>query len=508
MVSTVNNKRIAKNTILLYIRTIFAMLISFYTSRVILRILGIDDYGIYQVVGGIVATFSILSGALSVAISRYITFEIGRNNHERLRQVFSTSVIIQIILACSILILSEFPALWFVEHKMSLPYDKITATKWVFQFSLISFCINLISIPYNACIIAHERMKAFAYISIIEILMKLAVCYITLISPFGKLISYSALMMGVAVTIRIIYSIYCSRHFAECKGKVSFDRSLFKEMIQFSGWSFFSNSASIVNMQGVTMLMNVFFGLAFNTARGLATQVETAVLQFVNNFTTAVNPQITKSYASREFQDMYKLVCRGAKFSCFAMFLMAIPLIFEMTPVLKLWLGTVPDHTVIFAQLSLIMGLLDCMGNSGYTACIATGKLKKYALVITPIGYMEFAGTWILYKSGCPAVSTYYLFIFVKLSVNIARMFLLKRMVGLPIKMYVKRVFVPVFAVGLLSSIPPFIVTSCVNESFIRIILTVATAIIAVCLSIFYIGLSSVEKNLIKDKILSKIHLL
>lgn len=481
------------------------MLVTFYTSRVILRILGVNDFGIYQVVGGIVAMFSIISGALTVSISRYITFEIGTGNKERLHAVFSTSVIIQIILAVIILLVSEYPAIWFVEHKMTIPPNMVTTTIWVFQFSLIAFCVNLISIPYTACIIAHERMKAYAYISIIEVLMKLGVCYAILLSPFGLLVSYAALMTFTAIVIRIIYSIYCKRNFKECCGKAVFEKSLFKELMVFSGWSFFSNSASIVNQQGVTMLMNVYFGLTVNTARGLAMQVENGVLQFVNNFTTAINPQITKSYASGELSEMYKLVCRGAKFSTYAMFLMAVPLIFEMRQILKFWLGDVPQYTVIFAQLSLIMGLLDCIGSSGYTACIATGRLKKYALVITSIGYTEFIGTWLLYKFGAPVVSTYYLFIAVKAAVNIARMVLLKSMIGLPIRMYINQVFKPVILVALLSLIIPWVVYNSMDTSFLRICITVVSAIVSVCLAAYCVGMTRVEQNMVKSKLIAKI---
>lgn len=505
MTATVNNSRIAKNTVLLYIRTFFVMIVSFYTSRVILRILGVDDFGIYQVVGGIVAMFSIISGALTVSISRYITFEIGTGNQVKLRAIFSTSVFIQIVSALGILILSEYPAIWFVGHKMTLPLHMVSTTIWVLQFSLLSFCVNLVSIPYTACIIAHERMTAFAYISIIEVLMKLGVCYAIILSPFGLLVTYAALMALTAIIIRIIYSVYCKRNFPECSGKPIFEKELFKELMSFSGWTFFSNSASIVNQQGITMLMNVYFGLTVNAARGLAMQVETGVLQFVNNFTTAINPQITKSYASGELKEMYQLVCRGAKFSSYAMYIMAIPLVFEMRPLLRFWLSEVPEYTVIFAQLSLAMGLLDCLGSSGYTACIATGKLRKYALVITSIGYTEFFGTWLLYKFGSPVVSTYYLFIMVKASINIARMFLLKSMVGLPIKMYLNQVFKPVILVALLSLILPSIITCCIDESFLRISLTVITSILSVSIASYYVGMTRLEQNMVKSKILVKI---
>lgn len=505
MASVVNNTRIAKNTFFLYIRTFFVMIITFYTSRVILKILGVDDYGIYQVVGGIVSVFSIISGALQVSISRFITFEIGTGNNEKLHKIFSTSVIIQIIIAIIIFIISEYPAIWFVENKMTLPPDKIEVTKWVFQFSLITFCVNLISTPYNACIIAHEKMKAYAYISIIDVVLRLAVCYAILLSPFTLLISYAALMTVVAVIIRILYSIYCSKHFEECKGKLLFDKHLFREMIGFSGWTFFSNSAYILNLQGITMLMNVYFGLTVNAARGLAMQVETGVLQFINNFTTAINPQITKSYASGELSEMYVLVCRGAKFSCFAMLFMAIPLILEMRQVLSFWLGDVPKYTTIFAQLSLIMGFFDCMGNSSYTACIATGNVKKYSIVVTSIGYMEFIGSWILFKFGAPAISTYLLFVIIKLFLNIARMFLMKSLIGLPIKMYLKQVFIPIFLVSIISFLPPYLIYSIENPSILRIITVTIVGVLSTTITIYNLGLTPLERNIIKNKLLSKI---
>lgn len=503
--SHIDNKRIAKNTVFLYFRTLFVLIVSLYTSRVILEILGVDDYGIYQVVGGMVAIFSILSGALATAISRYLTYELGTGNLERLRRIFSTSIIIQIVLALIVLVAAEILSVWFIEHKMTVPENQLTATKWVLQFTLITFCVTLISVPYNAVIIAHERMKAFAYISILEVSLKLGICYLLLISPVSRLVAYAFLLMVVSVIIRFIYSLYCHRHFEECSGRLSFDGMLFKEMLSFSGWSFFNNSAYILNNQGVTMLVNVFFGLSVNAARGLATQVENAVLQFVNNFTIAVNPQITKSYAAGEMEGMYTLICRGAKFSYFAMLILALPLFLEMRRVLGIWLGDVPEYTVIFAQLSLIMGMCDCIGITGYTACMATGRLRTYALVITPIGCLEFVLTWIMFAYGAPVVSTYYLFIGVKTLVLIARMFLLKKMVGLSIKMYINQVFIPIIITTFLASILPVFIYVLLSPSILRFILVISVAMLSVSVTIYWVGISKVERSVIKERIIKKL---
>lgn len=503
--AVVNNQRIAKNTIILYIRTIFVMIISLYTSRIILKALGVDDYGIYQVVGGLVSIFSLISSSLSTAISRYITYEIGSGNRDRLVTIFNTSVKIQYILALIVLIVGEIISIWFIENEMKIPADKISAARWVLQFSILTFCANIITIPYNACIIAHERMSAFAYLSILEVVLKLAVALILLSVAFDRLIFFAASMATISIILRIIYYRYCKSNFEECRGHGKFDISLFKEMLGFSSWNFLSSSPFILNTQGVTMLINVYFGLAFNTARGLASQVEGAVMQFVGNFTMAVNPQITKSYASRQMDDMYLLVCRGAKFSSYAMFIMMIPLILEMRPILDLWLGNYPSYTVDFARLALIMGFLDCMGSSGYTACMATGKLKKYALIIAPIGISEFVLTWIAFKCGAPAISTYIIYVFVKLATNIARMILMKEMIGLPIPMYLRKVYAPISCVLFLSFTSSWLIYYYSDNTILGISFTILLSVLLTIFISYFVGMSKREKQFIDNKIKDKL---
>lgn len=500
-----NNKRIAKNTLLLYIRTLFVMLISLYTSRVILEALGVDDYGIYQVVGGMVAMFSIISSSLSTAISRFITFEIGSGNKERLNSIFSTSVTIQITIAIIVAILTEIVGIWFMETEMQIPPERLDAARWVLHCSVITFCINLLSVPYNACIIAHEHMSAFAYISIFESIMKLVICYAVMISPIDNLVFYAILMLLLALIIRIIYAVYCHKRFEESHTKIGFDKGIFKEMIGFSSWSFFNNSAFILNNQGVNMLMNVYFGVAVNAARGIATQVEHAVLQFVNSFTTALNPQITKSYASGDLQGMHKLVCRGAKFSYFSMLFLALPIIIETEQILSVWLVEVPAHTVAFVQLSLVMGMCDSIGNSGYTACMATGKLKRYSLVITSIGILEFPLVWIFFAMGAIPEMAYYLYIAIKVTVLIARMFLLKSMVGLKINIYMKNVFMPIIFTTIIAIILPIITYRIIEPGFIRFIVVCFVSVVSVFFATIYIGITSAERKAIVNGFIKKI---
>ena len=504
--SSVNNNRIAKNTVLLYVRTFFVMIISLYTSRVILQVLGVEDYGIYQVVGGMVAMFAVISQAISSAISRFITYEIGSKNHDRLRAVFSTSQVVQMVITGVVLLLGEVVGLWFLHTQMQIPEGRMTAANWVLQFSLLSFCVSLLSVPYNACIIAHEHMKTFAYVSIFESLSKLGICFLLLVSPFDRLAYYALLLMLLSVGIRIVYTVYCHRHFSESRSPIIFHKEIFKEMFGFAGWSFFTNTNYLLNTQGVNMLINVFFGVTFNAARGVANQVEGAVMQFVNSFTTAINPQITKSYASGATLEMFQLVYRGSKFSFFLMYLMALPLICEADSVLNIWLTVIPEKTVIFVQLSLILGMFDCIGNTGVTACMATGKIRTYSLVIGFLGLLEFPLVWIAFAAGAEIEMAYYLYIVVKAIVIVARMFLLKSMVGMPIRDYLFFAIFPSLMVAVLSAIPSVLVIVLMPQSYIRLIVSVFVGIFSVGTIALYIGMSSRERKLILSKALEMVN--
>lgn len=502
----VDNKRIAKNTMLLYFRTMFIMVITLYTSRVILNALGVEDYGIYNVVGGVIAMFSVISGALSSSISRFITFEIGRKNLVRLKTVFSTSINIQIGIALLIILLGEVLGVWFLNYKMEIPEGRLIAANWVLQCSLITFCINLISVPYNACIIAHERMSAFAYISILEATLKLAICYLVLVSSFDKLIVYSILMVLVSLILRLAYGIYCSRNFDECHYHLVYDKSMLKEMTRFAGWSFFTNMAWIFNTQGVNLLINIFFGVTLNAARGVATQVEGAVLQFVCNFTTAVNPQITKAYAVNEKEQMFVLICRGAKFSFLLLLLITLPILMETEYILRLWLKIVPEHTVMFVQLAIIGTMMNIIGNTGYTACMATGRIKRYSIYITLIGMLVFPFTWVAFSLGMPAEVTYVIYILVYLGVDIVRLYIMKGLLGFPSMMFVRLVALPICLTAIASIPIPILIIHSLESSFLRLCITCMVSFVSVGLFSCLLGLTAHERKMTIGKIVARIN--
>lgn len=501
-----NNKRIAKNTLLLYFRTLLLMAITLYTSRVVLTTLGVDDYGIYNVVGGFVAMFAVISGALSTSISRFITFELGHGDKGKLNKIFSTSVNIQLLLGILILILGETIGIWFLNTKMNIPIGRMEATNWVFQCSLISFIINLVSIPYNAAIIAHEKMKAFAYVSILEAVLKLAIVFLLLLSNSDKLILYAILQVIVALSIRFVYGIYCNRNFAECRYSFVYDKSLLKEMTGFAGWNFLTNGAYILNTQGVNILINLYFGVAINAARGIAIQVDTAIMQFVNNFTTAINPQIIKSYAAGDKEAMFKLVCRGAKFSYFMLMLFSIPFLCEADTILSLWLKEVPDYTATFLRLTVIASMVNILGNAQYTACQATGKIKNYTIIITSIGCMVFPITWLLYKGGLSVESTYYVFIIIYLILDILRLFFMQSLLQFPIKMFLNDVFKNIICVTSVAVVLPLIEIYLLPPTWWRLFITLIVSSISVGVSVYLIGLNSSERNLITKFVKAKIN--
>ena len=498
--NSANNKRIAKNTLLLYARTIIIMLVSLYTSRVILNVLGVEDYGIYNVVGGVVAMFSMVSGSLSASISRFITFELGRGNKERLNQVFSMSINIQIAITLIVLLVGGALGGWLLNEKMNIPIERMAAANWVLYCSLIVFCINLISIPYNACIIAHEHMNAFAYVSILDAFLKLAVCYMIAISPFDKLASYAVMLAIAALIIRAVYSIYCKRHFVECRYRWNRNTQLLKQMFGFSGWSFLTNTCAIFNTQGVNILINMFFGVTLNAARGIANQVNAAIMQFVNNFTMALNPQITKNYAVGNTNEMFKLICRGAKFSYFLLMLFAMPMMFEAEQILTIWLKIVPDHAVVFLRLTIIGSMITMLGNTGYTACMATGNIRRYVIIISGVGCLAFPLTWVAFKLGFPAESAYFAYILVYIGVTFSRLYVMKGLLQFPPMMFVKDVVWKIVAVTSVAIVIPLLVYKQMDQTFLRLIIIVLVCTLSTCMCVYAIGLTRNERIKIKDK--------
>ena len=500
--SSDNNTRIAKNTLLLYVRMLFTMAVSLFTSRVILNTLGVEDYGINNVVGGIVTMFSVLSGSLSASISRFITFELGKGNLQRLKTIFSTGVNIQLGMSILVVVVAEAVGIWFLNTKMNIPAERMNAANWVFQCAILTFVLNLLSVPYNAAIIAHEKMSAFAYISVVEVSLKLIIVYMLMISPFDRLETYAVLLLLVGAVIRFIYGYYCKRHFEECTYHFVIDKPVLKEMTGFAGWNFLGNGAYMLNTQGVNILMNLYFGVAANAARGVATQVDATLKQFVNNFTTAVNPQITKSYAQGDLDYMHKLVCRSAKFSAFLMMFFAVPIILETNTILTIWLKMVPDYAVIFLQWIIISSFVDTvLANSLVTSMFATGNIKRYQVIVTTVGCLVFPFSWIAFKLGYPPEISYILYFVIYTILLGVRLYLLKDMVKLPVMMYVRDVLYRVLPVIGISFISPMIIRFSMQEGWKRLVLLSVVSTIVTAIVEFQIGLTKNERKFIIDRI-------
>lgn len=496
-----NNKRIAKNTLLLYFRMLFMMVVSLYTSRVILNALGVEDFGIYNVVGGVVAMFTVISGSLSAAISRFITYELGKGDQSKLNKIFSASVTIQLLLSLIIVVLIESVGVWFLNAKMTIPADRVTAANWVLQFSIITFVINLISVPYNAAIIAHERMSAFAYISILEAIGKLAIAFFIMWSPIDKLIYYAILMCTVAVIVRLTYGHYCKKHFTECTYHFHWDKDILKQMFGFAGWNFIGASSVVFRDQGGNIILNIFFGPTVNAARGIANQVNTAITGFVQNFMTALNPQITKSYASGDGEYMMTLIFQGARLSFYMLLLLSLPVLINTHYILVIWLKIVPEHAVSFVRLILIFAMCESISNPLITAMLATGKIRNYQIVVGGLQLLNLPLSYICLKTGFVPESILVVAIIISLACLFARLYMLRGMIGLSSILYMKNVFLNVLVVALLSAIIPYMLFCYMKETFFSFIIITLIAVLCTLVVEFYIGCNQKERFFVLNKV-------
>lgn len=497
-----NNKRIAKNTILLYGRMLLMMVISLYTSRVILNALGVEDYGIYNVVGGVVSMFTILSGSLSAAISRFITFELGTGNIEKLKKVFCTAINVQIILIALITLLLETIGLWFLNCKMVIPAERLVAANWVFQFSVITFAVNLWSVPYNASIIAHERMSAFAYISIFDAVARLAIAFAVIKNPVDRLVFYGLLILIVGVVQRFLYTWYCKKHFEECHYKLMYDKQTTKEMFGLAGWNFIGASSSVLRDQGGNMIINLFCGPAVNAARGVAMSVNTAVTGFVSNFMTAINPQITKSYASGDYDYMFKLIFQGARLSFYILLILALPIIFTAQYLLELWLGIVPEHAANFAILVLIFTMSESLANPLVTVMLATGRIRNYQLIVGGCQLLNLPLSYMSLRMGYPPESVFLIAIGISVLCEMTRLIMLRGMIKLSVRAFLKNVYFDVIVVASIASIPPYITLTYLQlDNLSSFIILCIVSIISAIVSIYTIGCNKRDRELIHNAI-------
>lgn len=477
------------------------MIISLYTSRIVLKVLGVEDYGIYNAVGGVVMMFTVISGSLSSSISRFITFELGKNNLVKLSRIFCTSLQIQGGISLLILLLGEIIAVWFLNYHMNIPENRLSAANWILQFSLFSFVVSLFQVPFISSIIAHEKMEAFAYISVFDVSMKLITAYILSFVYFDKLLMYAFLLFTTTGIMLLVCILYCKLKFEETHFKWSIDKELLKDMSSFAGWGFFSNSCYVINSQGINILINIFFGVTINASRGIAVQVENAIMKFVNDFTTALNPQITKSYAMGDLLAMYSLICRGSKFAYFLLLIVAIPIFFEASFILNLWLGTIPDYTESFFRLSIIGTAIALLGNTGYIGCMATGNIKLYTIIISSIGFLVFPLTWVTFSLGWSPSWAYISTIVINLCLLLTRLQLMKKIFQFPITMYLNNVVYRILPVTLISILITYCLFISIEPGFGRFLILTIVSITCSTVFIYLGGLDKGEKLFFRNKI-------
>ena len=377
-----NNKRIAKNTVYLYFRMLITMIVSLYTSRVVLKVLGVSDYGLYNVIGGVVASFSMLGSALTVGTQRFLTYAMGERNEDKLKRTFSIAFGLHVYLVLIILVLAETIGLWFVCNKMNIPDGRMAAAVCVYQFSVITFVINLLQVPFQSCLISHERMNIYAYMSIYDVVMKLLVVFIISNILVDKLILYGALILFVQTSSVFIYNIYCRKHFTECTFRIQLDKRLTREMLSYTGWNLFGGSLSFVTGQGINILFNIFCGTVVNAAQGITQSINSIICQFVSNFQTAVNPQIVKQFAAKEYASLYRLVMNNSRLAEYLYLIIAIPVFIEVEFILKIWLGEVPEYTITFVRIILLQSALTPIDFPIGMLNHASGKLKWPSIII------------------------------------------------------------------------------------------------------------------------------
>ena len=398
------NKRILKNTLFLYLRMFFSLSITLYTSRVVLKVLGVDDFGIYNVVGGVVTLFSFLNTSMSGATARFISFELGRKKYEKLSRTFSAAVLVHGVIALILILLGETIGLWFLNTQLVIPPERFIAANFVYQFSLLSAAVTVLKVPYNASIIAYEKMDVYAYIEITHIAMKLVIVLLLLVIPFDKLISYSFLFLNVNIIIYLVYFVYCRNKLTQsCRFSFVYDKTIFKPMLSFSGWDLYGNASTLARTQGVNMLLNIFFGTVLNAASGIATQVQGAVISFASNVVSAFRPQIVKSYAQQDYNRMVSLIYNASLYTSMLLLLFTIPLLVETEFILTLWLGEWPEYAAILCRYVLLFNLFSNLSFIVVTGLHATGKIKRPSLINGTFYLSVIPITYIGYRLGMPA---------------------------------------------------------------------------------------------------------
>jgi|LSQX01.1.fsa_nt_gb O-antigen/teichoic acid export membrane protein len=489
---------------------ILVMGVSLFTSRIVLQELGISDFGVYTVVGGFISLFAFLNIAMSAATQRYLTFDIGKKDFKALKKTFSATLTIHIGIAVLILLLAETVGLWYVNNKMVIPTERLVAANIVYQFSIAASLLSIIQVPYNSLIIAHEKMSVYAYVSILEVSLKLLIVFLLVFLGSDKLITYAILTFVVSFIIRIIYQMYCRKNFPESKYSFQWDWVYYKELIAYSGWNLFGNLAVVAKVQGSNLLLNLFFGTAVNAAYGIMATVNSAVNNLVSNFQVATNPQIIKSFASGENRTVEKLMNQATKFTYYLSLLLIAPLILNIDFILKLWLVNPPPHSAHFILIILICSLVDVLSKSIMTGITATGRIKTYHIVIGFFNSLIIPIAYILYKfeySTNPNLIMYIWLFFSVISFGF-RLLFVKRLMDYDIKLFLAKVLIPVFRITIIALLIGIGIKHLFQQINFSIFIIETFALCTLLgIIIFQFGMESNEKKLVlraKDKIISK----
>lgn len=503
-----NNKRIAKNTVFLYVRMLLGLVISLFTARLILQALGVEDYGLNNVVGGVISLFAIVTGVLNSATSRFLTVELGKGNLIQMRNVYSNTMSLYSILALIIVVLEETVGLYLVNYTLSIPPERLFACNVLYQTIVLSSMFTLFLIPAGSLIIAFEKMNVYAYIGIGEIIAKCLVVYLVMISPLDKLISLACLNMLVIIALSVVKLVYCKKTFSNVfTYKLGWDKPLLRSMLGFSFWNLIGSAAYILRIQGVNILINVYFGAVVNAANAIAYQINSAVNGFVTNFSTAVNPQITKTCAAGQYEQMKSLIFRSGKFTYYLLMILCFPILFETEFVLHLWLGNnIPEFTVIMTRIVLVISMVETFTYSIGCAVNATGKVKYYQIVICSIMLLIFPITWIMFKMGMPPYYGLLVYLFTSITALLARFYFLEKILNISSWEYTKKVYSHTVLVSLVSIIFPFLVCNVMDDGWVRFMIVCLTIELANVAVIWTLGLDKDEKSFMLSVIKKVLH--
>lgn len=493
-----NSQRVAKNTLYLFLRMILVMGVSLFTSRVVLKTLGFEDFGIYNVVGSVVVFFSFLQAALRNATYRYLAFELGTGDRKKLTIVYSMAINSHLLLALFLFLLLEIGGIWFLNYKLNIPESRLNAANWAYHFSLLTFCLGIIRTPFESNIIAHEKMDFYAIISIFEVVAKLLIVYLLIIIPFDKLIMYAILMTAVYLLLSMGYYIYCKIKFRDCVYERIWETSILKQFCSYSGWSLLVNGACIVRTQSINIFFNLFLGVIANAALGIANQVVAALNSFVASFTQAFNPQIIKSYAANDSTYFYRLLFSTSKLSYYLLFIITLPFVLNVNFVLGLWLGDYPEMAPIFIETIILYYLIDAMQMPLVTAVHATGKLKTHQILISIIVFAMIPIAYLLLYFGLSGSLVLALNAICNLVCAIARTIYMKRLIQLDVKKYVKTVVLPIGMVSLFSVPIPIYLSFSYEDGWLKFIVLSIVSLLLSILIVYYMGLDSEEKLMLK----------